>query len=157
MPESPPRMRITCPHCSASAVCGPEQMAARLRQSGMLRREKDASWDLIGELFHSAAARMACAECGHRGLSVSIAADDWDDEDWGESRSCAGCGQPIPGERLEAFPNAQLCVQCQRAADRGEDTGPPEYCPRCGTPMRLQQRRGSGLAGYQLVCPQCGR
>jgi RNA polymerase-binding transcription factor DksA len=30
---------------------------------------------------------------------------------------CAGCGKAIPAERLEARPEATLCVDCQRASE----------------------------------------
>jgi predicted RNA-binding Zn-ribbon protein involved in translation (DUF1610 family) len=134
-------------------------MLARLRELGMLRRDKDPSQDLVAELFASAAGRMVCPACDHQGLSVSEAEaeDEWDDETWNSGRSCTVCGQPIAAERLAAFPDAQRCVTCQQAADRGADQATPDYCPRCGTPMTLRPRRGRGLAGYEMVCPQCKR
>lgn len=30
---------------------------------------------------------------------------------------CTNCGQPIQAERLEALPQAELCIDCQRSAD----------------------------------------
>jgi len=132
-------------------------MLARLRAVGMLRREKEPSWELLGELFASAAGRMTCPKCNHRGLSVSEADDEWEDAEWDTPRSCTECGQPIPAERLAAFPQTQRCVACQQAFDRGDDPAPPEYCPRCGTPMTLRPRRGPGLAGYEWICPECRR
>ena len=32
---------------------------------------------------------------------------------------CAECGQPIPAERLEARPEATLCIDCQRRQEAG--------------------------------------
>ena len=133
-------------------------MLARLRELGMLRREKEASQELVAELFASAAGRMVCSSCNHRGLTVTEAEDVGDDDGaWNIARACVVCGQPIAAERLAAFPDAQRCVACQQAADRGADSSPPDYCPRCGTPMTLRPRRGQGLAGYEMVCPQCRR
>lgn len=153
-----PWMRVCCPRCSAAALCDVPQMLARLRELGMLRREKEASRELVAELFASAADRMVCPSCNHRGLTVTEAEDEWDDDEaWNIGRTCAVCGQPIAAERLAAFPDAQRCVACQQAADRGADLSPPDYCPRCGTPMTLRPRRGRGLAGYEMVCPQCRR
>ena len=35
---------------------------------------------------------------------------------------CANCGQAIPSERLEARPEATLCVDCQRRTETGPAT-----------------------------------
>ena len=32
----------------------------------------------------------------------------------GRYGTCAACGQPIPAERLQARPEATLCIECQR-------------------------------------------
>ena len=32
--------------------------------------------------------------------------------------TCTNCGKPIPVERLEALPWAELCIDCKRAAER---------------------------------------
>jgi RNA polymerase-binding protein DksA len=37
----------------------------------------------------------------------------------GQYGVCQGCGRAIPPERLEARPEATLCIDCQRARDRG--------------------------------------
>jgi hypothetical protein len=157
MPAPSRWVRVTCPACSASSLWGPQQVLDRLRTVGLLRRQKEPDWDLIYEVFPSAVDRMVCSQCGQRGLSVAEAEDEWDDEPSNPGRCCSGCGQPIPPERLAAFPDTQRCITCQQTAERGEDASEPEYCPRCGTPMQLQRRRGSGLAGYQMVCPECRR
>jgi predicted RNA-binding Zn-ribbon protein involved in translation (DUF1610 family) len=149
--------RVSCPRCAAASLCDLPQMLARLRDLGMLRRETEPSRELVAELFTSAAGRMICPSCNHRGLSVAEADDEWDDSTWTTGRPCADCGQLIAAERLAAFPDAQRCVSCQQAADRGADSSPVEYCPRCGTPMALRPRRGRALAGYEMFCPQCRR
>jgi RNA polymerase-binding transcription factor DksA len=71
------------------------------------------------------------------------------------ARACQVCRRPIARARLEAFPDATLCVDCQGKAERGENSGPAEYCPRCGNVMRLKQTRSSGVTRYVLACPQC--
>ena len=37
--------------------------------------------------------------------------------DQGSYGICESCGQPIPAERLEARPEATLCIACQRAQE----------------------------------------
>jgi DnaK suppressor protein len=39
--------------------------------------------------------------------------------DEGSFGTCTRCGEPIPEERLEARPWASLCIDCQRAMERG--------------------------------------
>jgi hypothetical protein len=150
-------MRSCCPRCSASSLCDFPQMLARLRNLGILRREKDPSPELVAELFVSAAGRMVCPSCNHCGMTVDEADDEWDDPTGNTARVCTDCGRTIAAERLAAFPSAQRCVTCQQAADRGFDSAPVEYCPRCGTPMTVRPRRGPGLARYEMICSQCKR
>ncbi|MFZ2648649.1 MAG: TraR/DksA family transcriptional regulator [Burkholderiaceae bacterium] len=38
--------------------------------------------------------------------------------DSGSFGDCEGCGAPIPLSRLEALPQARLCLECQSAAER---------------------------------------
>ena len=86
-------------------------------------------------------------------LLNQMEADDWEDQ-----VLCAVCRTAIPAERLEVFPNATLCPACQAKDESGElASNDAEYCPRCGGLMKLQKRGGPGLAGYQLVCSECGR
>ena len=151
------RMRLVCPQCAAGAVCGPQEMLLRLRSLGMLRREKEPDWDLVVELFRSAAGRLPCAECGQVGLRISPAEDDGDDEGWGGGRRCESCGQTIPEERVRMLPNVTLCVSCQQLRERGIAAQPVDYCPKCGAVRHLRLRSGDGLAGYRVYCPECRR
>ena len=81
---------------------------------------------------------------------------DWTD-DWDDEVRCSACDAVIPSERLEVFPHTKLCSACQATQEAGQiATDEVEYCSRCGGVMQLQQRRGQGLAGYQLVCGDCG-
>jgi predicted nucleic acid-binding Zn ribbon protein len=80
--------------------------------------------------------------------------DDW--EAWGEARRCIGCGTAIPSERLEILPNTQQCTPCA-ASGRTSREDQREFCDRCGGLLTLTQRRGTGLAGYRMICTHCGR
>lgn len=151
------RMRLVCPQCAAAATCGLREMLLRLRTLGMLRREKEPEWDLVVELFRSAAARLPCDQCGQVGLRVSPAEDDFDDETWGGSRRCESCGQPIPEERVRMLPNVALCVVCQQARESGTAAQAVDYCPQCGAVRHLRLRTGDALARYQPYCPECRR
>ncbi len=119
----------------------------------MVRRDTAPELELLGELFRTAAARFTCPKCQTVGLAAK-AAEAEDDEAWGMARKCAECGQPIPRERLEVFPGAELCVTCQGRSDRGEAGGALEYCPRCGSVMTLRQQR-RGVTRYVMSCPTC--
>jgi len=130
-------------------------MLRRLRTLGMLRREKEPDWGLVAELFRSAVGRLLCEACGHAGLRISSAEDDWDDAAWGAGRRCEACGQTIPAERVRMLPNVTLCVSCQRLSERPVAAQPVDYCPRCGAVRHLRLRAGDGLAGYRPYCPEC--
>jgi predicted RNA-binding Zn-ribbon protein involved in translation (DUF1610 family) len=145
---------LSCPQCRWSNPCGPAAMLGWLRDVKMVRRDTAPDEDLLGELFRSSAPKYTCPQCGRVGLVArDVPAEN--DEDWGMARACQACRRPIPSGRLEAFPDARLCVACQAQVERGEDTGPAEYCPRCGNIMRLKQTRSSGVTRYVLACPQC--
>jgi DNA-directed RNA polymerase subunit M/transcription elongation factor TFIIS len=147
---------LGCQHCDWHSMCGPPQMLQWLKTAGMVRRDAAPDLDLLPELFRSAAGRMKCPKCGQTGLVAESNRDDTEDEAWGMARKCAICEQPIPAERLEVFPNAELCVACQAKSDRGESTGAVEYCPNCGSVMTMRQDR-RGVTRYVMSCPQCRR
>ena len=118
----------------------------------MLKRATEPDMPLLLELFRTAADRSTCDACQHTGLTVSPGPAD----EWGDERACESCGKAIPRERLELFPDSTLCVTCQQRADslpRGTD----DYCPRCGAKMTVRQKKGPGIARYELVCPECRR
>ena len=154
------RTQLACPACSWTTICGPAASLQWLAQARMTRRGAEVDPELIGELLRAAAGRLACPQCSH----VSLVAQPWsdndvegDDEAWGMARKCAQCRQPIARERLEAFPDARLCVACQSTDECGEASGPDEYCPRCGNVMTLRQTRSAGITRYVLSCPKCRR
>lgn len=122
----------------------------------MLKRDDARDVEFLLQLAKGATGRILCSSCGSGGVTVAIAEerDDWD----APSKLCAACGAKIPPERLELFPQSDLCAACQQRIDRG---GSPDqhddYCPRCGSRMIVRQRRGSGIAGYEMICPDCRR
>jgi hypothetical protein len=148
--------RITCASCGHTTVCGPPQLLALLRAAGKLRRALKPDWQLIALLADDSAGSLACPQCSQSGLSV-WAAEDFATEDWPQTRTCERCRTIIPMERLELFPDARLCVACQRSAEQGRDDATPEFCPRCGALMTLKQHRGAGLTRYVSVCSECRR
>jgi len=147
---------LTCPKCHWMTTCGPTAMLDWLRRVRMVRSDTAPEEDLLGELFRSATPKFSCPKCSHMGLMAREAPPETD-EDWGMARTCQDCGRPIARERLEAFPDAKICVTCQGKAERGEATAAAEYCPRCGNIMQLKQSRSSGITRYALTCPQCRR
>jgi predicted RNA-binding Zn-ribbon protein involved in translation (DUF1610 family) len=130
-------------------------MLSWLRRAGMLRRNADPSEVETRELLPAAAARLACPQCGASGLTVSAAADD--EADWPTARRCQSCRAVIPAERLEVFPDAELCVQCQSRVDNRVPQVTDEFCDRCGWPMVLRTSRGRGITRQVMACsnPQC--
>jgi predicted RNA-binding Zn-ribbon protein involved in translation (DUF1610 family) len=120
----------------------------------MLKRDDAREPEMLLQLAHAAAARMLCRSCGSGGARVELVpdADEWD----GPAKECAACGARIPPERLELFPEMDLCATCQQQTERGQTPDEhDDYCPRCGTRMIVRSRRGSGVAGYEQVCPAC--
>jgi len=146
---------LRCPQCHWTIVCDVDAMVSWLQRHGRLRRAQEPEPAVVDELFTVAAGQFSCPECGAVGLLVRPATDD--DEDWGESRPCEVCGQPIPPERLVAIPSTRVCAHCKQDEEAGESQDQPEYCPRCGAIMQLRQSRGAGIARYAMVCPECGK
>jgi hypothetical protein len=148
---------LVCPRCQRRETLTPDQLLTRLRAAGLLRRAIAPEPEEIFELAQASAARLACEACGHVGLAFQETVIEDDGDDWGDPKPCERCGALIPAERLELFPNTTLCVPCQQLSERGADTGPAEYCPRCGNVMQLRKARGSGIARYVMECPACRR
>lgn len=143
--------QLRCPRCQRTSICGPEEMLQHLRDVGMLRRQAEPDWPVIIELVSHQVDALKCSECGHTGLVLEEARDDFDDEPT-DSRLCEVCRKPIPPERLEVFPHAVRCAACQNLPSV-EDA---DYCPRCGAPMTIQSTQGQGIARYVHRCPDCG-
>ena len=149
-------LRWHCPACSHAEETPQDALYQRLRGAGLLRRveaEEVKDVEYLLQLAGSVKEKLTCPSCGASNYLPQPATDEG--ADWGDGRKCAGCLVLISPERLEVFPEATLCPACQQKAERG-DTGQAEYCPRCGTPLQVRQRRGRGIAAYELACPSCG-
>jgi DNA-directed RNA polymerase subunit RPC12/RpoP len=148
------QFEIRCQKCDAREVCGPEGLHRRLYEINMLRRAEDPDVELLVELFRSSLPRMACAVCGQPELSFATY-DAADQDQWGDDRACSECGATIPPERVELFPNVELCVACQRDEESGKPpAGSDRYCPRCGA-ILLVKPSGQGITRYVLRCSEC--
>jgi predicted RNA-binding Zn-ribbon protein involved in translation (DUF1610 family) len=156
MPPATPEFDLRCPNCAWVTICGPAQMADWLLRHRLIKSTSDVPTDLLVELFRTSSAKLSCPQCGKRGL-VAAPSEALADEEWGQSRTCESCGAAIPPERLEVFPDARLCADCQQRDERGELAGRAEYCPRCGSIMVLRQSRGAGITRYVMTCPACRR
>lgn len=148
--------QLRCPACNEMAVFDRAQIIARLDRRGILRRDRKPSTDLLCELLKSAAAAWRCSACQQVGLIVAPV-EPLDDEDWGMDRRCQRCGQVIPAERLEVFPDAQICATCKQMEQDRPVEDEPQYCPRCGSIMELKPSRGPGISRYEMRCPDCRR
>lgn len=147
-----------CPTCHQTEHTGLDTLLARLQAAGLLKRasrEERQDVAYLVALGTSVADRWSCPACGAAGVSVSQ--DDERDGDFDGGRPCAACGELIPAERLELFPETTLCTACQSTVERGGAPDTQEYCPRCGVPMQIQAARGAGITRYALLCPQCRR
>ena len=151
MAEFKQSVDAACPTCGWQQSCNDAQMVEMLRGIQKLGARKAPGGLVLIEVFRHSLAEIPCPDCGKRGLRVGLADPD-DDGDWQEAKACDGCGRPIEMGRLEAMPDATLCVACQRAAEEGDTTVEQEYCERCGSPMQLVPSRGPGLSRYVLRC-----
>jgi hypothetical protein len=156
MPDELLRIDLRCGVCSWAQECAEPDIVRWLSTIGMLKRDPQAEPAVLRELILAAAGRLTCPDCNQIGL---IAGDTPEhDALWPTARRCAICGQPIPPERLEIFPQATTCVACQRADEQGRAPAPVEYCPKCGAPLVIRQTRGHGITRYTRACsgtPPC--
>lgn len=150
-------VQLECQACGWRTTSGAADVVARLRKLGLFRRAPDPPAELVREVLRKQAGRLACDHCGAVGLVVNH--DDGDpDADWEQIVVCEVCRQPIPPERLQYNPRATRCVGCQNAAERGQSSVEPEYCPKCGSPLELRVSRGGGITRYKQWCtgnPPC--
>lgn len=147
-------IEVSCARCGRREILDFAATVRLLQANGMLLREKNPRPDFVAELLRGTAARITCAGCQNLGVHVAPIADD---AQWGDARRCENCDEPIPPERLEAFPEATLCKKCQSREDSGGGTVEAEYCPRCGNVMHVTLDRRSGVARYVVRCPDCAR
>lgn len=112
---------------------------------------------MVRELLSIHLTKLSCDACGKSGLLLG-SEDELDENDWHTAKVCEVCRQPIPAERLEVFPQATRCVNCQTAEDRGETKPDFDYCPQCGAVLELRVSRGGGVTRYKQFCtgnPSC--
>jgi len=155
-PSQRPYVELRCARCPWTELCGPEDAARWLREARKLRAGSQPEWEILCEVLRSAAGRLACPQCGAKGLAVGPARDDA--TDWPGDKTCAACGKAIGRERAEALPDAVLCAACQRQEELGRTTAEIEYCPKCGAPMELRPSRSGGVTRYVMACtgdPSC--
>ena len=155
MTNSPRLVELGCPRCGETSLSSAGEIAHRLAANGMLRRESDPEWEVMVELLKSLASSLTCSDCAHQGLVVREA-DEFDDEAWGMGRRCEMCGQPIPPERLEIFPDSRTCAICKNRDEQGMISEDIEFCPKCGGVMELKPSRGVGITRYTYRCTECG-
>ena len=145
---------LKCPACRKEEYLGLPQALKRLASLGMLKRQQSPAHELVLELLQNTLGQFSCSACGATGLTLEEDAS-WDEQLHGR-RLCQQCATPIDPDRLEVFPDTELCVACQLGEESGNVSDEVDYCPHCGTPMKVQPRRGA-LTRYQLVCPACPR
>jgi predicted RNA-binding Zn-ribbon protein involved in translation (DUF1610 family) len=155
MGQSDDTFELRCPDCSWQSICGLPQMVEQLQTHRLLRPQADRDTAIIVELFRVSAVKLICPQCGRTGL-LTRRREPLDEEEWGMARRCAECGTAIPVERLEVFPDATLCAECQRKDERGELGQAEEFCPRCGDVMVLRQSQSGGITRWLMRCPSCG-
>ena len=148
-------LKWNCPVCGRDEQSGRKELIGRLRDLGMLRRDDGRDLGLLLELARSRAGDIVCPACDAPGyLPQETSGDEFDDTP--PPRPCLACGNVIPPERVELFPESDLCARCQEKVDRGEALSGDDYCERCGSPM-IVRKTSSGVTRYQQVCPQCRR
>jgi hypothetical protein len=149
---------LTCLECGWQSTCGEDQIAQRLRRLGLLRRSAHPSEEMVRELLVANAGRLSCDGCSSVGIVLGTPTETEDEGDWQQAIVCQVCGQPIPPERTEVFPEARRCVGCQGVADRGEEPEEPEFCEKCGALVELRVSQAGGLTRYRRFCtgsPAC--
>lgn len=146
--------QLRCPDCSSATTVTKADLVTRLQDAGMLRRAENTDAEFVLALFTDVAKTMCCEQCGRAGLVVEFATSD--DDDWDEAENCSACGQPIPPERLELFPDATHCAACQ-SQGRDVEEDEPEFCPKCGALMVMRQSSSGGITRYVMACSECRR
>lgn len=117
------------------ANCGHE---ALVDQSPLLAGKAQAR-------IEAALPTLVCKRCGSRNAKLVQAT-----KKEGCCERCETCGCAIPPARLEALPNANLCVTCQEQAE-GEPEGLGR-CPRCGCDLVMRLRKRGGIGSYFVGC-----
>lgn len=155
---------LCCPKCRHRTYDTLADRIDLLKRRGKLLKDKKPDPLIVYELLMLELPATVCDQCGHVGLRYEsidagdgryVDGDGLDDEEWGESRKCVGCGIAIDPERIEVLPDTRQCTQCSAAGRTGQ-ADEREFCPKCGSEMKLGLRGGRGLAGYSMRCSSCG-
>ena len=132
-----------------------------LQRKGHARKIRDPHNALLPELFRALVDDLKCEECksGRVTLSetvINIAPEEDDDELWGGPRRCKQCNAVIGKERLEALPEATICIACATASVCASkcDDATNEYCPSCGAQMIFAVSSNRGNT-YSMRCTSC--
>ena len=82
----------------------------------------ERSADVLEEADYKTARELAISGLNREStVRRSVAAALYRTQD-GSFGTCAHCGSEISKRRLEAVPWTSLCIRCQEAADRGEES-----------------------------------
>ncbi|MEJ5341763.1 MAG: TraR/DksA C4-type zinc finger protein [Thermogutta sp.] len=141
--------RLHCRHCGHTEILSRHEAERRLQAHKKLRAGVQTDEALLDELVPNLLPQTPCRQCGTMPLQVTV---QHDVGDWSEQKRCIACGGVIPAARLAVFPEAEMCTKCQSAVDRGETPGPPVFCRRCGSPMRIGTRQIGGRTRYVWIC-----
>lgn len=154
MSAHPRHFELKCRQCQWRLQIGVGDLLTRLRASGKMRRSDEPDVALLVELAKTATKSWCCEKCEHQGLAFREVQDNPDD--WNDARACEACGQLIPPERVELYPDSTLCAGCQRKVESGQSPA-AEYCPRCGSILQLRPTKSAGISRYAMYCASCRR
>lgn len=78
------------------------------------------------------------------------------------SRLCLECGSTIPDERIDIYPEVNLCVQCQELIESAKPVHQADIdhgtCPRCGKKLTQRLSKKTSPTSYFIGCsgyPKC--
>jgi hypothetical protein len=151
------RWDFRCNQCGAMQSFTLAELTDQLRSLKFLRRSDQPDEATILELTRSSMASgvwPACETCGKKQFSPpTLESTDFTTE-WNDEIPCESCGQIIPQERLELFPDSRSCVRCQQKTEKSGSNLDIEYCRHCGNilQIRLSSRRATS---YRRYCPAC--
>lgn len=125
----PPNSRfpmLRCPECRQTTLDTLPDRIELLKRSGKLLKDKKPDPAIVHELLMLQLPSVVCDRCGHSGL-------EW----------------------REVLPETRQCTACSAAGRTGQ-ADDREFCPKCGSEMKLVLRSGRGLTGYSMRCKSCG-
>lgn len=148
-------IELRCAACGYRESIPFEALVEQIRRVGHLRKTAQPSRELVLELARTTPPPFACPRCGAHSPARMPGETGEPEEQWELTRRCQSCRRDIDPDRLEIFPSTTLCTACQAKSESG-DNAEYGFCERCGGRLTMAGRSGSGLAGYQLKCSDCG-